>query len=125
MKKANIIYWVLTGLLAALMLLSSIPDIVCVKEAVVIVKDHLGYPVYFIPFIGVAKLLGVIAILVPGFPRIREWAYAGFVFDIVAAMYSSYSVGDQVSQWLPLSVGLVLIFASYFAWHRKMKLTAA
>ena len=77
MKKTKIIYWIFTGLLAAGMLLGSIPDIMSTPEAVAIVTTHLGYPAYFIPFIGVAKLLGAVAILIPGFPRIKEWAYAG------------------------------------------------
>ena len=120
-KKTNILYWVFTGLLAAFMLISSISNIMVVPDAVVIVSKHLGYPVYFIPFIGVAKLLGVIAILVPGFPRIREWAYAGFVFDLTAAIYSSISVGDPASAWLPMFIGVILIACSYIFYHKKLK----
>src|ERR1044072_1258038 len=114
MKKTKIYYWIFTGLLSALMLFSAIPDILCIPDAVVMVSNHLGYPVYFIPFIGVAKLLGAIALVVPGFPRIKEWAYAGFVYDLVGAMYSSFSVGDPVSMWLPMSIGLILIGLSYY-----------
>src|SRR5688500_15662009 len=100
-KKINIIYWIFTGLFASFMLLASIPDIIMHPEAIAIVNTHLGYPTYFLPFLGVAKLLGVIAILVPVFPRLKEWAYAGFVFDLIAAMYSHISVGDSPSQWMP------------------------
>ncbi|MGV2448107.1 UNVERIFIED_CONTAM: DoxX family protein, partial [Bacillus sp. ATCC 13368] len=81
MKKTKIIYWIFTGLLVALMVLGSIPDIMSVPDAVALF-NHLGYPTYLLPFIGIAKLLGVVAILIPGFPRIKEWAYAGFVFDL-------------------------------------------
>lgn len=121
MKKTNTIYWIFTGLLAALMLLSAIPDIIVVPDAVTLVTSHLGYPRYFIPYIGVAKLLGVIAILVPGFPRVREWAYAGFVFDLVSAMYSSIMVGDPASGWAPIFIGLVLIATSYTYHHKRLK----
>ena len=87
MKKTNIIYWIFTGLFGAVMLLTSIPDILMVPDAVAFITK-LGYPVYFAPFIGVAKVLGVIAILIPGFPRIKEWAYAGLAFDLIGAVYS-------------------------------------
>ena len=121
MKRTKILYWVFTGLLGALMLMSSIPDIISSPEAVEIVTHHLGYPAYFIPFIGVAKLLGVIAILAPGFPRLKEWAYAGFVFDLTAAVYSSIRVGDPVSQWAPIIIGFVIIALSYIFYHKKQK----
>lgn len=121
MKKTKTLYWIFTGLLAALMLMSSIPDIVSTPEAVAMVTTHLGYPAYFIPFIGIAKLLGVIAILVPGFPRIKEWAYAGFVFDLTGAIYSSIAVGDPAAQWSPIFIGFVIIFCSYFFYHKRMK----
>lgn len=118
MKKTIVFYWVFTGLLSALMLVGSIPDILSVPEAVALF-DHLGYPAYLLPFIGVAKLLGVVAILVPGFPRIKEWAYAGFVFDLAGAMYSSISVGDPPSGWIFFLIGFALIAGSYVCYHRK------
>ncbi|MEO6000867.1 MAG: DoxX family protein [Chitinophagaceae bacterium] len=121
MKKTKIYYWIFTGLLAALMLVSSIPDIIYSKEAVVMIRDHLGYPLYFLPFIGVAKFLGVVAILIPGFPRIKEWAYAGFVYDLTGAMYSMIAVGDPVQNWLPLIIGFIVIACSYIFHHKKLK----
>lgn len=117
MKKTKIIYWILTGLAAAMMLLSSIPDILVVPEAVTVFK-HLGYPTYLLPFIGIAKLLGVIAILVPRFPRLKEWAYAGLVFDLVGAMYSHISVGDALDKWMPIFLPLLLLAGSYIYYHR-------
>ncbi|SMG65112.1 conserved hypothetical protein, partial [methanotrophic bacterial endosymbiont of Bathymodiolus sp.] len=68
--------------------IGAIPDILYASDAVVLFA-HLGYPSYLLPFLGVAKLLGILAILIPGFPRIKEWAYAGLTFDLVGAMYSS------------------------------------
>ncbi|MDM5213199.1 DoxX family protein [Peribacillus sp. NJ4] len=120
MKKINIIYWIFTGLLAALMVLGSIPDIMSVSDAVALF-NHLGYPTYLLPFLGIAKLLGVVAILIPGFPRIKEWAYAGFVFDLTGAMYSSISVGDPASEWLLFIIGYILIAGSYIFHHKKVK----
>jgi len=120
-KNVKLLYWILTGLLGGLMLMSSIPDILSVPDAVELVSHHLGYPAYFIPFIGVAKLLGVIAILVPGFPRIKEWAYAGFVYDLTGAVYSAIAVGDPPGQWAPIFIGLALIAASYSFYHKRLR----
>lgn len=119
MKKIKIIYWIFTGLLVALMVFGSIPDIMSVPDAVALFT-HLGYPTYLLPFLGIAKLLGVVAILIPGFPRIKEWAYAGFVFDLTGAMYSSISVGDPASGWLLFIIGYILIAGSYIFHHKKI-----
>lgn len=119
-KKSIIGYWIFTGLLAALMLMSSIPNILSAPSAIA-VFNHLGYPAYLVPFIGVAKLLGVIAILVPGFPRIKEWAYAGLVIDLTGAFYSSVAVGDPASGWIIFFIGYMLIAGSYVCYHRRRK----
>ncbi|TGE26459.1 DoxX family protein [Hymenobacter metallicola] len=118
MKTTNILYWVSTGFLCAMMLMSGIINVLSTPEAVEGLK-HLGYPAYLLPFLGVAKLLGVLALLVPGFPRLREWAYAGFVFDLLGAMYSGLSVGDPLSQWLPVTVGFLIIAVSYRTNRRR------
>lgn len=118
MNKLNLLYWGVTGLLALLMTLSSVPNVLSSPESVAFFR-HLGYPAYLLPFLGVAKLLGVLAILVPGFPRLREWAYAGFVFDLSGALYSFIAVGDPPSMWFPLLIGLALVAASYLLNRRK------
>lgn len=120
MKKTTVFYWILTGLLAVLMGSGSIPDILSVPDAVALFQ-HLGYPAYLLPFLGIAKLLGVIAILVPGFPRLKEWAYAGFVFDLSGAMYSSIAVGDPASGWIFFIIGFILIAGSYILHHKRFK----
>jgi uncharacterized membrane protein YphA (DoxX/SURF4 family) len=122
MKKINTYYWIFTGLLAAMMLMSAITNIMVVPQAVEMMGKHLGYPVYLIPFLGVAKLLGVIAILVPGFSRIKEWAYAGFVFDLSGALYSTIAVGDKVSTWLPMLLCFALVGGSYYFYHKRKTL---
>ena len=113
----RIAYWIVTVLLAALIGLSGIPDILRIPEAVQ-VFSHLGYPSYLLPFIGVAKVLGAIAIVYPGFPQLKEWAYAGITFDLIGAFYSHVSVGDPASGWVPPLVGLALTFGSYFLYHK-------
>jgi hypothetical protein len=119
MKKTNIIYWVLTGLFAGLMLFSAIPDILSTQEAVTFMSS-LGYPGYFLPFIGVAKVLGVIAILIPGFPRIKEWAYAGLIFDLIGATYSIIAMGTPFSGWVFMLIFLLLGAGSYIYYHKKL-----
>ena len=117
MKTTKILYWIFTGLMAAFMLLGAIPDVLRIPAAVD-VFTHLGYPAYLLPFIGVAKILGVVAVLVPNFQRLKEWAYAGLVFDLVGALYSHVAVGDPPGSWVFPIVGLLLVFGSYL-FHRK------
>lgn len=124
MKKTKIIYWILTIPLCLLLLIGAIPDIMKVPEAVEIMK-HLGYPEYLLPFLGVAKVLGVIAVLVPAFPRLKEWAYAGLFFDLAGAMYSHLSVGDGPDKWGFFFVGFALLFGSYIFYHKKRNAAAA
>lgn len=112
----RIVYWIVTGLMAAFMLIASVPDVIRHPEAIKIFH-HLGYPEYLLPFIGVAKILGVLAVLIPGFQRLKEWAYAGLVFDVVGALYSHIAVGDPASAWIFPIIGLTLILASYFLFH--------
>jgi len=123
MKKTRIIYWVFTGLFSALMLFASIPDVLVVPDAVAFI-NHLGYPNYFTPFIGVAKLLGIIAILIPGFPRIKEWAYAGLFFDLIGALYSQIAVGDPSGGWVFTLIPMILGILSYVFYHKKLKAVA-
>ena len=125
MKKITITYWIITGLFAGFMIFSAVPDIMSTPEAVAIVTTHLGYPTYFIPFIGVAKLLGAIAILIPGFPRVKEWAYAGIAFDLIAATYSSIALGDPASGWSFMFLPLAFLVASYIFYHKRMAALAA
>jgi uncharacterized membrane protein YphA (DoxX/SURF4 family) len=111
-NRINTVYWVVTGLMAAFMLMASVPDVLRLPQAVEIF-GHLGYPTYLLPFLGTAKILGVIAVLVPGFDRLKEWAYAGLVFDITGALYSHLSVGDPVSVWGFALIALILVSSSY------------
>lgn len=118
MKKIKIIYWIVTVLFAAFMFFTAIPDVLMAPGAIAFM-DHLGYPNYFTPFIGVAKVLGCIAILVPGFPRIKEWAYAGLAFDLIGATYSAIS-SDGFHPSVSFMLLPVLLFCrSYFYYHKK------
>ena len=119
MKKTKIIYWIFTGMLAALMLSSSIPEILSTADSIKFMTQ-LGYPKYLNPFLGVAKLLGSVAILVPGFPKIKEWAYAGLAFDLIGATYSLIAIGTPASQWVFMLVFILLLVVSYVYYHKKL-----
>jgi hypothetical protein len=114
MKTRDTFYWIFTALFAGLMALASIPDVLMADGAIA-VFDRLGYPSYLLPFLGVAKLLGVMAILIPRFDRIKEWAYAGLIFDLLGALYSHISVGDPAAVWMFALIGLLLAGASYIS----------
>ena len=117
--KAHIwIGWAVTGLMAALMLLSAVPDVLRVPGAVTVFR-HLGYPEYLLLFLGTAKILGVAAVLAPGLPTLKEWAFAGLTFDLTGALYSHVSVGDPANVWTPAAIGLVLMAGSYTAYRTR------
>ncbi len=110
LKKA--LYWLATLVVAFAMIAGGSADFLLldpVKEAM----DHLGYPYYFARLIGVWKVLGGIAIVVPGFPKLKEWAYAGIFFDLTGAFVSHLSVGDGAGDFMPPVVIAVLLVVSY------------
>jgi hypothetical protein len=121
-KTINTLYWIFTILFSALMLFSAWSSILVNQDAINLIHGMLGYPEYFIPFTGWAKLIGVIVILIPGFSRVKEWAYAGLFFDLVAAVYSGIAVAKAFD---PLMLTLLAWFIpgilSYVYWHKKMK----
>jgi hypothetical protein len=120
MKKLTILYWVFTTLFSAAILFSAIPDIIVTSEALSFITA-LGYPAYIVPFLGVAKTLGVIAIVVPGFARLKEWAYAGIFFDLVGATYSNIAkYGFHVSM-LVMLIFFGLLFLSYYYHHKRVQ----
>jgi hypothetical protein len=124
MKKTNVLYWTFTGIFAAFMFFSGIQNALITPESVELVMTKLGYPHYIIPFLGVAKCLGAIALVVPGFPRLKEWAYAGLFFDLLGAAYS----GIMVEGFHPLMLSMLIFFAfealSYIYYHKRQRLLA-
>lgn len=123
MKKTRIIYWIVTILFAAVMFGSAIPDLLSQPIALQGFKE-MGYPAYLTTFLGADKMLGVIALFIPGFPRVREWAYAGLIFDLVGATYSVASIGKDFSMWSPMLVFIALGFLSYILYHRLHRAAA-
>lgn len=124
MKKTKIFYWIFTGIFSFFMLGSAIPDIVSADLAVEGFAK-IGLPASLVPFVGVAKALGVLAILIPGFPRIKEWAYAGLMFDLIGALYIMAAAGIPAGDWMPVFIPVALGVLSYVFYHRKLKATSA
>ena len=119
MKKTKIIYWIFTSLFAFMMFGSAIPDVFSVKVAVE-GFTKINMPTYLLPFLGIAKVLGVIAILIPGSPRIKEWAYAGLAFDLIGATYSQIGKDGLQPQISFMILPIGFLFASYFLYHKKL-----
>ena len=112
-KRHKIIYWIVTALLSLGMLANGLAQIFHAKGFVDII-GHLGYPVYFLSIIGVWKILGVTAILIPRFKLVKEWAYAGFFFAMSGAVFSHIALGDPISEIAPSFVLLILIVVSWY-----------
>jgi hypothetical protein len=125
-KTINILYWVFTILFAALMLFSAYGSIIVNEDSKKLIHDFLGFPIYFIPFTGYAKLFGSIAILIPGLKTIKEWAYAGLFFDLLGATYSGIAVSKTFD---PMMLGMLIWFGtgilSYIFWKKRLKLGKA
>jgi hypothetical protein len=120
MKKLNTWYWIVTVLFAAFMIFSAIPNVMMTQDSITFIGNGLGFPNYLIPFIGVAKLAGSVAILVPQFRRIKEWAYAGLFFDLSGAFYSLVAKNGFQPPMLVIVVVIGALFVSYFLWHKKI-----
>ena len=116
MKRKNIIYWIATIWLALGMASTAVVQLLKVRAgqggADMIV--HLGYPLYLLTLLGCWKILGVIAVLIPKFPRLKEWAYAGFLFVMLGAIFSHEAVGDSISAIVPSLLLLVLTVISWY-----------
>lgn len=122
MKRTKIFYWIVTGLFSAFMLFTAIPDVLVIPDAAKFIAG-LGYPKYFVAFIGVAKVLGVIAVVIPRFPRLKEWAYAGLFFDLLGATYSQLASYGFHIQVLFMLLPVIFLFWSYFLYHKIKKAT--
>jgi len=107
----KIIYWVITGLLAPLSVFAAFTYLSGSPQAVQGFA-HVGYPQQLRIILGIAKLLGGITLVVPGLPRLKEWAYAGFTFAWISAFVAHYLAKDGPKALMPLIL-LILLFVSY------------
>lgn len=112
-KRNKIIYWIATIWLALGMLSTAIVQLIKMEEEVESI-NALGYPAYLLSILGVWKILGVIAIFIPKFPLIKEWAYAGFFFVMSGAIISHLAVGDELITLFGPTLLFVLTIASWY-----------
>ena len=109
----KIIYWIATVWLALGMLSSAIVQLLNVKEEVEMI-NHLGYPIYFTKILAVWKILVLMALFIPKFPRLKEWAYAGFFFAMSGAAISHIVMGDGFGDLAPSLLLLTLTVVSWY-----------
>src|SRR5436189_6363369 len=112
-KRNKIIYWIATLWMSLGMLSGGIAQLLRVKETVDGIT-HLGYPAYLLTIIATWKILGVVAVLIPKFPLVKEWAYAGFFFLMSGAIYSHISSGDPAKENFGPVLLVVLMIVSWY-----------
>lgn len=112
-KKNKIIYWLATSWLALGMLSTGIVQLLRLEEEADNITE-LGYPLYMLTLLGSWKILGVVAVLVPKFPLLKEWAYAGFFFAMSGATFSRIAAGDALNEVLPSLLLLILTVVSWY-----------
>lgn len=113
MKRNKIIYWTVTIFLSIGMLAGGVQQMLQVGGYNEIIKQ-LGYPQYLLSILGVWKIFGVIAILIPKSPLLKEWAYAGFFFAMSGAAISHFVVSKSLIDALPSLILLIVIFLSWY-----------
>lgn len=112
-KRNKIIYWIATIWLALGMISTAIVQLMQMKEEVDNVT-RLGYPPYILTIIGVWKILGVVVILIPKFPLVKEWAYAGFFFAMTGALISHFVLGNSFGVYYGALLLLILTVVSWY-----------
>ena len=115
-KRNKIIYWIATVWLALGMVSTGAVQLFKAKEGQggVDMITHLGYPVYLLTLLGIWKVLGVVAVLIPRFPVLKEWAYAGFFLVMSGAIFSHIAIGDPISEIFP---AFLLLFLTVVSWY--------
>ena len=116
-KRNKIIYWIATIWLSLGMASTGSVQLLKLKgdgPGSLDSVTQLGYPAYFVTILGIAKILGVVALLIPKFPLLKEWAYAGFFFMMFGAIYTHVAAGNSISEIFP---SLLLLILTVISWH--------
>ena len=123
-KRNKIIYWVSTLWLALGMTSTGIVQFIKMKEEVDLF-NRLGYPIYFLTILSIWKILGVVAVLVPRFPLLKEWAYAGFFFAMSGAVFSHIASGSAAMDYFGPVLLIVLTVTSWYFRPEERKVVSA
>ena len=116
-KRNKIIYWIATIWLSLGMLSTGVVQLLKLKgdgPGSLESMTHLGYPVYFVTILGICKILGVVVLLIPKFPLLKEWAYAGFFFMMSGAIFTHIAAGNSLSEIFPSLLLLILTLISWY-----------
>ncbi len=113
-KRDKIIYWVATLWLCLGMASTGVVQIVRLEDEVNKTVNGLGYPVYFLIILGTWKMLGVVAMLIPKTPLLKEWAYAGFIFAMTGAIFSHIASGSAGAEFFGPGLLIVLTIVSWY-----------
>ena len=124
MKTRKIIYWIATAWASLGLLSTAAVQLFNLKTKSDYIT-HLGYPDYALKIIAIWKILGVVALLIPRFPVLKEWAYAGFFFLMSSAVLSHIAHGDSFKDTFPSLLLLTLIAISWFSRPANRKLVLA
>lgn len=120
-RTITILYWIFTILFCAFMLFSGVSELFHLGGADKVIND-LGYPTYFNDILGIAKILGVVAILQIKWITIKEWAYAGFAIDIIGAILSIIFSGGGVLMTIIQMLPFIIVFSlAYYFWKKKLR----
>ena len=104
------------------MLSTGIVQLINLEEETQFILD-LGYPIYFLTILGTWKILGVVGLLIPGFPLLKEWVYAGFFFTMSGAAFSHIAAGSAINEIFPSLLLLVLTIISWYFRPADRKIT--
>jgi DoxX-like family len=119
-----VLYWVSTAFVVLIMGLAGVLFLLRVDAAPKVLQ-HLGYPLYFATFFGVTRLMGATAVLLPVPKGLREWAYAGLTFDLVATSFSIVASGLPIAAVIQPAIILIAVLGSYLCWRQRSGMTAA
>jgi len=115
-KRNKIIYWIATTWLALGMVSTGLVQVLKAKDGQggADMMEHLGYPVYLLTLLGIWKILAVVVLLIPKFPLVKEWAYAGIFFVMTGAIFSHLTIGDPITAIIPSLLLLILAIVSWY-----------
>ncbi|RUT29617.1 DoxX family protein [Paenibacillus zeisoli] len=120
MRKIQIAYWIVTACTLIGFLLSAVNEILRSPDTLISTTQVLGYPAYFLTLLGVAKIIGIMVLVIPKYFRLKEWAYAGFTIDCISAFWSEIAVGNPKGS-IKSVVVFLFVMLSYYLLRRIQK----
>ena len=117
-KKLKIAYWAVLVFITIGMLFSAVPSVLKLPYAVQHFCNVLKLPEYLLVFTGIIKIIGLIALYIPGYPRLKEWIFAGFTFDLIGAWYCNYSGLQSFAGTIPVLIYLVIFLVLYYLYRK-------